>query len=69
MKDLVCSKFCMNHQLEETTTRLMQAYAAFVVPEMKRNDRLTLFSTAYSLFSTPRDHRLVWALPFKRTIN
>lgn len=36
MRVSVYSKFCMNHQLEETTTRLMQAYAAFVVPEMEK---------------------------------
>ena len=66
---LVCSKFYMNHQLEEATTRLMQAEAAFMVPEMRRSDRLALFSSACSLFSTSRYHSQFCVLPIERTVD
>lgn len=39
----VCSKFHLNQQLEEATTRLMPVEATLTVPEMKRGDKLTVF--------------------------
>lgn len=58
---LVCSKFYLNHQLEEAT--------AFMVPEMRTGDGLVLFSSIYSLYSTSRDHSLFWVLPFKKAVD
>lgn len=69
MRVLVCSKFYMNHQLEEATTRLMQAEAALMVPEMRRTDRPALSSSACSLFSTSRYHSQFCVLPFERTVD
>lgn len=66
---LVCSKFHMNQQLEEATTRLMPVEATLMVPEMKRGDKLTLFSSAGSLLPTSRDHNQFWVLLFKRPVD
>lgn len=36
MRVLVCSEFCMSHQLEEAAARLMHTCAAYMVPEMEK---------------------------------
>ena len=66
---LVCIKFHMNQQLEEATTRLMPVEATLMVPEMKRGDKLTLFSSAGSLLPTSRDHNRKWHLDYKISVS